>query len=96
MVSKLLCSGCTPAYDGQTVRHLTSRFEEHKRADSTVGLHFQQCRLEGNSADVNSEIIDKSNNQTKLLKLEAIHTRKEKPGLNSRDEFRSGELTLKI
>ena len=28
--------------------------------------------------------------------LEAIHIRKEKPGLNTRDEFRSRELTLKI
>ena len=36
------------------------------------------------------------NNQTKLLTLEAIHIRKDKPGSNLRDGFRSRELTLKI
>ena len=90
------CSGCTSTYVGQTVRHLTTRIEEHKKADSPVGLHLQQCQLEGNSADLSWEIINRSNNQTKLLTLEAIHIRKEKPGLKTRDEFRSRELTLKI
>ena len=35
---KLSCSGCTSTYVGQTVRHLTTRIEEHKKADSPVGL----------------------------------------------------------
>ena len=96
MVYKLSFSGCNSTYVGQTVRHLTTRIEEHKKADSPVGIHLQQCQLEGNSADLSWEIIDRSNNQTKLLTLEAIHIRKEKPGLNTRDEFRSRELTLKI
>ena len=96
VVYKLSCSGCTSTYVGQTVRHLITRIEEHKKVDSPVGLHLQQCQLEGNSADLSWEIIDRSNNQTKLLTLEAIHIRKEKPGLNTRDEFRSRELTLKI
>ena len=95
-VYKLSCSGCTSTYVGQTVRHLTTRIEEQKKADSPVGLHLQQCQLEGNSADLSWKIIDRSNNQTKLLTLEAIHVRKEKPGLDTRDEFRSRELTLKI
>ena len=96
MVYKLSFSGCNSTYVGQTVRHLITRIEEHKKADSPVGIHLQQCELEGNSADLSWEIIDRSNNQTKLLTLEAIHIRKEKPGLNTRDEFRSRELTLKI
>ena len=96
VVYKMSCSGCFSTYVGKTVRHLTTRVEEHKKADSPVGLHLQQCQLVGNSADLNWEIIDRSNNQTKLLTLEVIHIRKEKPGLNTRDEFRSRELTLKI
>ena len=96
VVYKLSCSGCTSTYVLQTVRHLTTRIEEHKKADSPVGLHFQQCQLEGNSADLSWEFIHRSNNQTKLLTLEAMHIRKKKPGLNTRDEFRSRELTLKI
>ena len=96
VVYKMSCSGCFSTYVGKTVRHLTTRVEEHKKADSPVGLHLQQCQLVGNSADLNWEIIDRSNNQTKLLTLEVIHIRKDKPGLNTRDEFRSRELTLKI
>ena len=91
VVYKLSSSGCTSTYVGQTVRHLNSRIEDHKKADSPVGLHLQQCQLEGNSADLNWEIIDRSKNQTKLLTLEAKYIRKEKPGLNTRDEFRSSE-----
>ena len=70
--------------------------DKHKKADSPLGLHLQQCQLEGNSADLSWEIVDRSNNQTQLLTLEALHVRKEKPGLNTRDECRSRELTLKI
>ena len=96
VVYKLSCSGCTSTYVGQTVRHLITRIEEYKKADSPVGVHLKQCQLEGNSADLSWEITDRSNDQTKLLTLEAIHIMKEKPALNKRDKFRSRELTLKI
>ena len=82
VVYKLSFSGCTSTFVGQIVRHLTTRIEEDKKADSPVGLHLQQCNLEGNSADHTWNILDSSNNQTKLLTLEAIHIRKQKPGLN--------------
>ena len=36
VVYELSCSGCTSAYVGQTVRHLLTRIEEHKKADSPV------------------------------------------------------------
>ena len=91
----LSCTACTSVYVGQIVRHLTTRTEEHKKVDSLLVLQLQQCSLEGNSPDLSSEIIDMSNNQTKLLKLEAIHIREGKPSLNMRVEFRSRELTLK-
>ena len=63
MVYKLSCSGCTSTNVGQTVRHLTTRIEEHKKADSPAGLHLQQCQLDGNSADISWEIIDRSTNK---------------------------------
>ena len=96
VVYKLSCSGCTSTYVGQTVRYLTTRSEEHKKADSPVGLHLQQCSLDGKSADQLNKTIDRLSNQTKLSKLKTIHARKEKPGFNTRDKFRSRELTLKI
>ena len=90
------CSGCTSSYVGKTVRHLTTRIEEHKKADSPVGFHLQQCQFEGNSAALSWEFIYTSHNQTNLLLLEEIHIRKVKPGLNTRNEFRSRELKLKV
>ena len=96
VVYKLSCSRCSSTYVGQTVRYLTTRIEEHKKPDSPLILHLQQGRLEGNSVDHTWEINVRSNNQTKLLTLEAIQIRKEKPGLNTHDAFRIRELTLKI
>ena len=95
VVYKLSCRGCISTYVGQTVRQVTTRIEKHKKEDSPVGLQLQQCQLDGNSADLSWETIDRTNNQKKLLILEAIHFRRKKPGLNTRDEFRSKELTLK-
>ena len=93
VVYKLSISGCTFTYVGQTVRHQTLKLEEHKKADSPVGLHLDQRSLKGKSAGVSLQNIDRSNNQTKLLTLEAINIRKDKQGLIMRDEFRSRELT---
>ena len=95
VVYKLSCSESISTYVEQTVRHLTTRIEEHKKADTPVEFHLQQYQFEGNSADLSWEIIDRSNNQTKLLTLEAIHITKEKQGLNTRDELRSRELSPK-
>ena len=53
------CSGCTFFYVGQTVRHLTTRIDKHKKADSPVGLHLQQCQLEENSANLSWQTIDR-------------------------------------
>ena len=74
---------------------MTIRIEKNKKADPPVSLHLQQGSLEGNSADPSLEIKERANNQTKLLTLAAKHTRKKKPGLNTRDECGSWELTLK-
>ena len=90
------CSRCTSAYVGKTVCQSTTKIEELKKADSPAGLYLQHYNLERNSADLSWEIINRSNNQTKLLTQEAKHIRKKKPGLNTCDESRSRELKLKL
>ena len=67
VVNKLSCSGCTSNYVGQTLRHLTFRIEEYKKAESPLGLHLQQYQLEGNSADLSWEFIDRLNNQKEIV-----------------------------
>ena len=42
------------------------------------------------------EIIDQASSSIKLLTLEALHIRKKRPAINTRDEFRSRELTLRL
>ena len=96
VVYKLTCSGCNSTYVGQTVRHLTTRIEEHHKEDSPVGQHLRECDRDGKSAELRSEIIDQSSNIQKLLTLEALHIWKERPRINTREEFRSRELTLKL
>ena len=36
---KLTSCGCISTYNGKTIRHLTTRFEEYKRDDSPKGIH---------------------------------------------------------
>ena len=97
VVYKLTCSGCNSTYVGQTVRHLATRVDEHRKEDSPVGQHLLECNKEvGGTAELKSEIIDQTANTHKLLTLEALHIWRERPKINTRDEFRSRELTLKL
>ena len=93
---KVTCSGCNSTYVGQTVRHLATSVDEHRKGDSPVGLHLLESNQEvGGTAELKSEIIDQTANTQKLLTLEASHIWRERPRINRRDEFRSQELTIK-
>ena len=92
VVYKLTFSGCNSTYVGQTVRHLATRVNEHRKEDSPVGQHLLECNKEVGG----NEIIDQTANTHKLLTLEALHIWRERPKINTRDEFRSRELTLKL
>ena len=87
------CPRCNASYVGQSGRHLLTRFKEHNR--SIVGRHFTRCGVEISLDDVT--IIDHS---TKLLKhlmvLEALWIEDIKPTLNTKDEFKSHQLVIKI
>ena len=96
VVYRLECCGCKSIYVGQTVRHLTLRIEEHRKEDTPVGQHIRQCGIESGKSEFNWKIIDHASSSIKLLTLEALHIRKERPAVNTRDEFRSRELTLRL
>ena len=94
---KLTCSGCNSTYAGQTVRNLARRVDEHSKGDFPVGQHLLECNKEvGGTAELKSEIIDQTAITHKLLTLEALHIWRERPKINTRDEFRSRDLTLKL
>ena len=96
VVYKLSCCGCNSSYARQTVQHLATKVEEHKKEDSSVGIHKRQYGEEATTRVLSWEIIDKSKTALKHLTLEALHITKLRPGINTRDEFRSRELTLRF
>ena len=94
---KLACSGCNSTYVGQTVRNLGTRVDEHRKEDSSYGQHLLECNKEvGGTVELKSEIKKQTANTQKQLTLEALRIWRESPRINTRDEFRSRELTLKL
>ena len=97
MAYKLTCSGCNSTYVGQSVRHLATRGDEHRKVDSPVGQHLLEANKEvGGTAELKSEIIEQTANTHKLPTLEALNIWRERTRINVRDEFRRWELTLKV
>ena len=64
--------------------------------DTPVGQHQRQCSSDSGKSELNWKIIDQASSSIKLLTLEALHIRKERPSINTRDEFRSRKLTIKL
>ena len=99
VVYKLECPGCHASYVGQTVRHAGRRLREHLRSRGVMRAHLESCDY-CNQIDVDENsvisILGKSSSLAKLLTLEALFIEENKPSLNSKDEFRSRTLTLKL
>ena len=74
------------------------RFREHVGNGGTMRSHFDECNSILNSTPDNDivEILHKSKSLPKLLALEALYIKDLKPDLNTKDEFRSRTLILKL
>ena len=92
VVYELTCNGCKSFYVWQTCRHITIRVAEHAKADSPMGVHAIGCNGDKTAFQWK---IDQCSNQSKLMTLEALYIRTLRPAINTRDEYRSRELTLK-
>ena len=95
VVYKLSCPRCSACYVSRTSRHLLTRFNEHRtKKTQPVLKHFKECGL-GKPTDI--EILaSASRGELQLATLEALYIREVKPALNTKDEFREHELTVKI
>ena len=94
VVYKIACPRCDACYVGQTVRHLTTRMKEHKR-NGPVASHFNGCHAEFSMECVS--ILAKTNRSVyHLMTLEALLIRDIKPTINTKDEYRSRKLTIKL
>ena len=93
VVYKICCSRCDACYVGQTTRHLITRFKEHLQK-GPIKSHIKNC----NKITIDDvEIITRTNrNSFFLMTLEALHIKDIKPDLNTKDEYRSRTLTIKL
>ena len=51
---------------------------------------------ESGKSEFKWKIIEQASSSIKLLTLEALHIRNERPAINTRDEFSSRVLTLRL
>ena len=96
LVYHITCPRCNASYVGQTMRHLLSRFNEHRYSSSPVGSHFNNCNSTLTIDDV--RILDSSMQsiESELMTLEAIHIKDIMPSLNTRIEYKSKGLIIKL
>ena len=92
VVYQITCPQCSLCYVGQTSRHLVTRFKEHLRKNAPVSQHLHQCNAQLSVNDTNILSCGTKN----LMTLEALWIDELKPALNTKDEFRSRTLTIKL
>ena len=95
VVYKITCPRCAACYVGQTSRHLQTRFREHSRYSGPVKAHLQQCNTTISEKHVDI-LASTSRGEWHLLTLEALFIQELAPSLNTKEEYRSRTLTIKI
>ena len=98
VIYKIACPRCQACYVGKTSRHLTSRFAEHKsRSSGPVLKHMKICGVQVGEMKENLEVLRTVvQGGFQLAIMEALFIRELTPSLNTRDEYRDHELTIKF
>ena len=94
-VYKITCPRCTACYVGQSSRHLQTSIREHTKNPGPVKTHLRNC-----NTTITEEHIDilasTSRGEGYLLTLEALFIQELEPKINTKDEWGSRTLTIKI
>ena len=98
IVYKISCPRCASCYVGQTDRHLLVRFKEHIRPSQPVGKHLRLCdtSIEFENKDSVSILHQTYGSILHLMTQEALWIREIKPSINTKDEYKSRELTIRL
>ena len=98
IVFQLTCPRCQACYVGQTDRHILRRFKEHLQPSQPFGQHVRLCGSMPNfekREDV--DVLQSTGRSIAFLQaLEALWQREVKPIINTKDEYRSRVLTIKL
>ena len=95
LVYKITCPRCKARYIGKTDQYLEVRLGQHKHPSKPVGKHLRSCNALQEVTVNNVEIMAASTRgEQYLLTLEALMQKEERPEINTRDEYRSRELTI--
>ena len=95
LVYLITCPRCSACYVGETTRHLQTRTKEHIQKAGPMKTHLAECATTLSDDDV--EILQTSSRgEAYLLTLEALHQKERKPAINTKEEYRSRELTIKL
>ena len=95
VVYKFTCSRCAACYVGKTSRHLQTRYKEHLKESAPMKKHLNECNVESTSDDI-IILHQSARSENYLLTLEALYIREYKPTINTKDEYRQRELTIKV
>ena len=95
VVYHLTCPRCLASYVGETCRHLQTRVKEHHQKPGPMETHLTQC--DTTIPDDHVKILHKTTRgEEYLCTLEALHIREQKSSLNTKDEYKRKELTIKL
>ena len=95
VVYHITCPRCQACYVGQTSRHLQTRFTEHVRDSGPMKRHLSQCNIKATSDNV-IMLHQTARGVIHLQTLEALYIREFNPSINTKDEYKRRELTIKV
>ena len=96
VVYHIECPGCQASYVGSTVRHLHTRFAEHRNINKPVGAHFAACIGRKPEWDDIKILVATTCTEDYLRALEALYINEVRPTLNTHDDYNSRVLTLRF
>ena len=95
LVYRLTCPRCSACYVGETSQHLKFCIREHIQRAGPMKSHLSQCST--TITEENVDILKTSlHGEYYLLTLKALHIRELKPQINTKDEYKSRELMIKL
>ena len=95
VVYRITCPRCSSCYIGETSQYLEVRFRKHKTPSQPVGKHLRRCDALKEVSVGDMEILAASTRgEQYLLTLEALWQKEERPRINTKDEYKSRQLTI--